>query len=347
MPGLRAHRRGSAAGLIGTETPPPEKWRVGTILLGAGRLPAAPPSPSAGAWCLMLRPVLCLIAVCGALVASPQAHAAGDPPLINWPWLLPSLAQGYDPSSADECRSGQPSCMDEVIASQQQHLDQLGCSHNAVFALTYLRTTEELRRAFVPGAGFRDPSFLIHQDAVFAGEYARQYETWASGAPAAPAWQIAFTSADRRELPAAGNLMLALNAHIGRDLPFVLERIGLVAPDGSSRKGDHDRVNRPLNRVTAAARDEIARRLDPSIGQTNTPGYLDETLLFQFVQGLRERAWRLAEELDRVQTDAQRQLVVRRIEREAELSARALHATFRYPAGSASADKRDRYCASR
>ena len=76
-------------------------------------------------------------------------------------------------------------------------------------------------------------------------------------------------------MTAAGNLSLGINAHIQRDLPFVLAGIGLVKPDGSSRKPDHDRVNVFLNRVTDDLYAEIARRFDPTIDDADLPGAAD------------------------------------------------------------------------
>ena len=40
----------------------------------------------------------------------------------------------------------------------------------------------------------------------------------------------------------AGDLLLGMNAHINRDLAFVLAGTGLIHPDGSSSKADYDAV---------------------------------------------------------------------------------------------------------
>jgi hypothetical protein len=63
------------------------------------------------------------------------------------------------------------------------------------------------------------------------------------------AWQLALDAARSKQVSGSGNLLLGMNAHINRDLPFVLFEMSLIRADGSSRKGDHDRVNRVLNRV--------------------------------------------------------------------------------------------------
>ena len=48
-----------------------------------------------------------------------------------------------------------------------------------------------------------------------------------------------------------GDLLLGMNAHINRDLAFVLAATGLIGPDGSSRKHDYDAVEKWLYDATA------------------------------------------------------------------------------------------------
>src|SRR3546814_15182244 len=70
----------------------------------------------------------------------------------------------------------------------------------------------------------------------------------------------------------AGSLFLGMNAHINRDLPFVLAEIGLVKPDGTSRKPDHDRVNEFLAATNTYLLTEAAKYLDPTIDDVSIPG---------------------------------------------------------------------------
>ena len=46
------------------------------------------------------------------------------------------------------------------------------------------------------------------------------------------AWRIAFDAADHETVATLGDILLGMNAHISRDLPFALARTGLVEPDG-------------------------------------------------------------------------------------------------------------------
>src|SRR3546814_13499817 len=79
------------------------------------------------------------------------------------------------------------------------------------------------------------------------------------------AWQIAFSAADNRRVSGLGNMLLGMSAHVNRDLPMVLAEIGLVKPDGTSRKPDHDKVHAILNLVIEPLLAAAGARFDPSI----------------------------------------------------------------------------------
>lgn len=259
-----------------------------------------------------------------ALTASP---AAGNEPLfIPWSSLLPSFTTGYEPSSANDCTSGDISCVHSVIAEMQDRFDPLAaaCNHNALFALTYLRTTEQyLESATTPGF-FTDPGFINHQDAVFARYYFEAWDAYRSGdlANTPPAWQVAFKAADQQQVSGLGNILLGMSAHVNRDLPMVLADIGLVKPDGSSRKPDHDKVNEFLNLVMEPLLAEAAARFDPTVDDAQLHGTtMDETAILQLLVAWREQAWRNAELLVNAPTPAARALVVAEIERVAQIEA--------------------------
>ncbi len=96
-----------------------------------------------------------------------------------------------------------------------------------------------------------------------------------------------------------GNLLLSMNAHINRDMPYLVEAIGMTKPDGSTRKLDHDRGNKVLNTLYDDVLKELSARFDSSIDDVDVPGFLgDDAALFQMLQGWREGVWRNAELLD-------------------------------------------------
>jgi hypothetical protein len=273
----------------------------------------------------------------GAAALTPAASADDAPPFVAWSDLLPSFTTAYEPSSANDCTSGRVKCVDSVIREMTRRFDPLAtaCDHNAMFALTYLRTTEEYRRSATTEGFFTDPAFINHQDAVFARYYFDAWDAYRSGdlsrTPAA--WQVAFRAADQRQVSGMGNLLLGMSAHVNRDLPMVLADIGLVKPDGSSRKPDHDKVNQFLNLVMEPLIDEAAARFDPTVDDTQIDGTtLDEVTMLQLLVGWREQAWRSAEALVNAPTAEARALVQAGIERLARIEANLIVVATSYSA---------------
>jgi hypothetical protein len=280
------------------------------------------------------------IALSVTVLAGPAT--ADDPLFLNWSTELPATASAYDPSSADDCKSGKIQCVDKVVREMTRRFDGLAasCNHDTMFAMAYLRTTEEYHRAATTPGFFTDTPFINFEDAVFARYYFQAYDAWHNGNQAAvpPAWKVALQAADQKSVNASTNVLLGISAHINRDLAFVLWDIGLVKPDGTSRKPDHDKVNEFLNRVLFYS--EASRRFDPSLGEDGaSPGAINVVI------GWREQAWRNAERLAAAEGNpAQLALVKQSIEDFAYGEALTLKASGLYgPLGSSAA--RDAYCA--
>jgi hypothetical protein len=291
-----------------------------------------------------------LAALAGLIVALalPAAAAAEDPPFVGWSALLPGLSFQYDPSSPDDCTAGRVQCVDKTVRQMTRRFDALasGCDHSAIFSLTYLRVTEEYRRT-IDGPFFDDTPFVNYEDTLFAHYYFAAFDAWTAGRidKVPPAWRVAFETAKARAVSATGDLLLGINAHVQRDLPLVLYAVGLVRPDGKSRKPDHDRVDIILNRVQDDIIAELARRFDPTVDDANLPTTLDDATVFQLLAGWREKAWRSAELLAAAPTPAAREVVVAGIERDAAEEANAIVAATRYPPFIGSSKARDAFCA--
>ena len=291
------------------------------------------------------------LAALGALIlalAAPSAAIAEDPPFVGWTALLPGLSLPYDPSSPDDCIAGRSQCVDKTIRQMTSRFNSLAssCDHNAIFSLVYLRVTQEYRQT-IDGPFFDDTQFVNYEDTVFAHYYFSAFDAWSAGRvqQVPTAWRITFDAAAKHAVSAMGDLLLGVNAHVQRDLPFVLYSIGLVAPDGTSRKPDHDRVDIILNRVMDPVLAEIARRFDPTIDDTNLPTTLDDAALFQLLAGWREDAWRNAEALAAAPTSQARNIVAAQIESNAANEARVIEASTAYPPLLGGDSSRDAYCA--
>lgn len=256
-----------------------------------------------------------------------------DPFFLNWPTFLPSSATTYTESQSNECKNGQIQCVDKVIREMTKRFNRLECDHDSTFAFTYLLTTEQYRSAVEDPDFFTDNAFVNHQDALFADYYFDQYDDFHAGRidEVSPAWRIAFQTAADQKVSGMGNVFLGMNAHVNRDLPFVLEEIGLVKPDGTSRKADHDRVNDFLNATNQYLLTEAAKYLDPTLDDGDIPGIsLDNSAAVQALVLWREQAWRNAERLAAAPTEAARAQVAQEIEQTAALEALVIRAAFSY-----------------
>ena len=236
-------------------------------------------------------------------------------------------------------------CVDRVANRLERQVADLGCDHNAVFSLAYARTSQKVAAVErADPAFFADNPWLNHYDAVFADFYFNAWNSWRRTGSAPPAWATAFQTADRRNASAAGNLLLGMSAHVNRDLPFTLYAIGLVAPDGTSRKADHDRVNRILNLVISPLLDEIAAQYDPTVRVVPGIGSLGDFLEFQALPTWRETAWRNAELLATAPGPAARKLIAASIEKSAATVATTLLTLTRYLPPLTTSARRDAFC---
>lgn len=235
----------------------------------------------------------------------------------NWPTNAPAyFFTEYDPNSVDECASGKTACVDKVIREMRKRFKPLAtsCSHNAPFALSYLRMTQSYRWSIDQAGYYDDVPWFNNFDGVFASYYLKAYDDWVAGRPVTRAWQIAFDAAKNREVTGAGNLMLGMNAHILRDLAYATADVGLVDADGKSRKPDFDAVNNFLATATEPMIAENTLRFDPHMDDATTPYYGSYQFFYEFVAGTRESAWRYAEMLVNARTPAERALVEAQID---------------------------------
>jgi len=300
-----------------------------------------------------LRRVVVALAGCLALLAAPHGTAAAGLdaalPVTTWTSWLPSMVHEYDPASADDCTSGRDQCAVKTTRVMSSLLESLAgsCSHNAVFALAYLRISQGYAwirntRNSDDSPYFADTRGLNFVVEVFAQAYLHAYDEWAAGRPTPRAWQIALDAAQRKQVTGTGDLLLGINAHINRDLPFVLAASGLVSEGGTSRKPDYDKVNDLLYLLNAPINAEEAARFDPAMN-TGTGSLLDPAT-FQAIELWRERAWRNAEALVSAQTAAQRAAVAKEIEDSATAQAELIRSTNSYLPPLTTTTKRDSYC---
>ncbi len=222
------------------------------------------------------------------VLAVAAAGCGGADKAAPWPPLAPLGAQTggswravwdmggpLDPSSRNPCARGSLPCMSRVVDEMSARLGRMArtCDHLAPFALMYRQVTDEVAASARAGR-YRSPEYAIHLDAVFATLYFHAADAWRDGRKdeVPRAWRLAFAAADRRELPAIGNMLLGMNAHISRDLPYALAATGLRTADGEDAQPDVVAVNKDIARAQAPMLRDVARRFDPTVGKLSDLG---------------------------------------------------------------------------
>ena len=288
--------------------------------------------------------VACALGALAAGLGASAAPAGASVPNPNWTALLPPLGSPTQPQPrpVPYCRRPTMRCIDVEIQRLTRLRDRLGCDHRGVFATTYLVLTRVLKRTLADDPDlFRYPRYLFTEDALFANVYFDTFDAWAAGRPVAGAWRIAFETARSGNVNAAQDMLLGINAHVQNDMPFVLASLGLRTPSGQSRKGDHDAMNKVLNRAYAPVVHAVAKRYDSQVTLTNsslTP--VDDLGGLEMVRAWREGVWRNAERLANARSDAERLQIARQIEANATAWAQLMSA----PEEPGYRAQRDRYC---
>jgi hypothetical protein len=284
------------------------------------------------------------------VLATPSLAPAEDPPLVNWPALLPALAPPFTESTFETCKDGSPACLDHTLRELRRRIaaHDATCRDNALFPRNYRVVTEFYQR--LAGTGFfQDDTYVAREDAIFAELFFAAEDAWARGEhdKVPEAWRIAFDAADEKEVQGAGNLLLGINAHVQRDQPYMIAGLGLVDREGRSRKPDHDKFNELLNTAYDDVIAEAVEWDDPELAKYDAPGtQADNFTLFQIIASWREGVWRNAERLVRAQSDQERQLVAESIERNAAEWANWIRREFQY-GGPFNRESREALCAKR
>jgi hypothetical protein len=283
-----------------------------------------------------------VVALAGIAASPAGASQDPNPP---WPQLLPPqpVTDTTQPRPVAHCRRVTMRCIDGNIARMRKLQVRLGCDHRAVFATTYLLLTEQVRDTMRRDPHyFVDPRWLVIEDTVFANFYFRSISAYEHGKPVPGAWKVAFDNARSGDDNAGQDMLLGINAHVQRDMPFVVATVGLRTPRGASRKPDHDVVNAILSDAYERIVSTIGARYDSLVTITNASwNPIDDVAGLEMVKGWREGVWRNAERLLSAKTASERRQVADSIEANATTWAHLI-ADGQVPGYRA---QRDTYCA--
>lgn len=129
------------------------------------------------------------------------------------------------------------------------------CVFTHAYALMTRRIAAELT-----SSSFSDPEWIVALAETFAARYAVALDAWDAGEELAPAWRDVFETICSRRTSVLEDLVLAMAAHIMRDLPHSLLDVGFETSDGSSRIADFHAVNDVLGTTIDEIQDEVGRR---------------------------------------------------------------------------------------
>jgi hypothetical protein len=199
-----------------------------------------------------------------------------------------------------------------------------------LFVMAYVATTDTIGQWIERGV-FQDCSAMTRYVVAFANEYRRALADCVAGNHSSipVAWQQSFDACDR------GNgvfqcLMLGINAHMRRDLPYAVIAAGIDV-DCNNCYQDYVRIDDVLRLNMPLVRRRITDAYgDLSLTQRWFGGLADAGLSRDFKRA-RQRSWEFAQLLARAETESARAQVDQMIEEYAATEGRRILGT-RVPA---------------
>jgi hypothetical protein len=210
----------------------------------------------------------------------------------------------------------------------------------------YLQVSDEVRSS-VRARRYRSPGYAAHLDSVFATLYFKALDEWRLGDrdQVPRAWRIAFSAAESHRVTALGDLLLGMNAHISRDLPYALAAVGLRLPDGADAVPDVVSVNRDIARAQGPALAGVARRFDPTVRQAHRLGKIgNPSQIGKVIAAWRLEAVQNARRLLAAHTRVERLRVDTEIDANATLRALLIADATAYASPKSQAQARLRFC---
>jgi hypothetical protein len=310
---------------------------------------------------IVLVVAVCLLAVGGLVIALTPGSAEsaslppgfGSGPVTAGSAMTPAWAAardfepGVDPESSNDCQAGRTACLDAVVGEMEARFDELGCSHVAPFAFTYLQMTKEVGRSVADPDFFMDAPLTAQLDGVFAGLYFDAIDNWNAGRTdeVPGAWQIAFTAAEDGRTSAAADMFLGMNAHISRDLAYAVARILAANTELLDDPTDFLLVNEVIAAVQGPMLDDAAERFDPALAELASLVPADAGLdSVDLIALWRQQSFDLGRRLAAATTEPERAAVEAEIERNGVAAAvMILNADSSMPIDPDTFD-RDAYC---
>jgi uncharacterized protein DUF5995 len=202
-----------------------------------------------------------------------------------------------------------------------------------LFVMTYRASTATIQR-WIDRRTFLDNQLMARLVVTFGNLYRSAVAEYAAGerSRVPVAWQQSFDACITGRGTALQCLMLSVNAHVNRDLPYAILDAG-VDVDCTHGYSDYVRIDGVTPLSVALARRNIARVYWRDIPLSQRLfGRGMEALVVRSVERARRTAWTLAQRLARAETDAARAQIGQMIEHRAALVGEAILA-HKVPAG--------------
>lgn len=242
-------------------------------------------------------------------------------PYVPWTYQLPPVPIPHTPAQG-VCPSGSEQCIEDTIADMESRATVMKaeCDDNAPLLLSYLHTTKGERVIAQERGGFAYPEHVNDWSTTYAHHYFDAIDNYyRNGRPdlVPESWKQNFRASDDHSLTVFGNVAVAYNAHITHDLPIVIAKMGVTAPDGHSYKPDHEKINELLAEAEEGTVRELAAlygEVDPAMGAPYASEPLTAVAFGQTIQIWREYAWRGGEQLLLAPTPEAKQAIVQQID---------------------------------
>jgi hypothetical protein len=157
---------------------------------------------------------------------------------------------------------------------------------------------------------------------------------------------MAFSAAQNHRVSTLGDMLLGMNAHISRDLPYALATVGLRYPNGRDATGDVVAVNADIQRAQQPMLATIRAQYDPKLGPPrNLPRWVKPSEVPKIIAQWRLEALANARALINARSPAARAEVETRIDTNATLRSLLIWRATAYANPARQSAPRDAYCA--
>ena len=208
--------------------------------------------------------------------------------LVAFLFLVAACSSADDAADEGDHVARIETALNEIDAIWQE-LDGR-CSHNTVFAYTYLQMTRSGLHVLNEGQ-LPNPGLLTDLLVTFAARYIDVYESRRAGSDIPEVWRVAFEAGEERTVRGIGDVLLGMNAHIGHDLSLALLDAWPELLDGPPPP-EYTLVDEMLDELMGPLIEDLAARYDPTIGVVDLPlGDIDSFGTGQALRAWRSEAW--------------------------------------------------------